>query len=924
MGATTLSAGDIGIVGFNYDNPDEFAFVALTDIGSGTEINFTDNGWKSNNAFRSNEGTFTWTASQDYATGSIINPNVSSVAFSASGDQILAYQGADTNPTFVYALNSEGSGWQSDATSSNTSALPLGLTDGTSAIALSEIDNSIYTGITSGTKAELQAAIGDPANWTGSNSSRQTIPSTSFTVTDAGGGGTGSIEIFINEIHYDNSSTDTNEGIEVAGTAGTDLTGWTIELYNGNGGSLYSTINLNGVLSDQEGGLGTKFFAKAGIQNGSPDGVALIDDTGAVVQFLSYEGSFTAVNGAAAGITSTDIGVSETSSTAVGYSLQLTGTGTSYADFTWTGPADRTYDAVNNGQTFGSGGGGGGGSLTAIYDIQGTGLVSTYDGQSVTTQGVVVGDFQLSNELNGFFIQDAFGDGNAATSDGILVYAPSSTDVQVGDFVEISGTVDEYYDMTEITNVSNISIIGSGNIAPTAVNLPFANANTLEQFEGMLVELPQSLTVSEHYNLGRYGQVTLSDGRLWQPTQVATPGAAANAVQAQNDLNRIVLDDGISTQNPDPIAYPGIGLTASNTLRNGDTVSGVTGVLDYAYGDYRVQPTQNPNFVASNPRTSAPSSVGGSLKVASFNVLNYFNGDGNGGGFPTSRGADTDEEFQRQRDKIIDGILDLDADVIGLMELENDGYGSNSAIQDLVNGLNAVQSNQTYSLVDPGFSQLGTDEIAVGLIYRDTVTEAGTAATTSSGAFADKNRQPLAQTFQDPLTGEKFTIAVNHFKSKGGTGSGADADQGDGQGNWNATRTNAANDLTNWLTGNPTGDNDPDYLIVGDLNAYAQEDPVTAIENAGYTDLVGQFNSNSEYYSYVFDGQAGTLDHALASSSLASQVTGATEWHINADEPRALDYNTEYKSPGQVNSLYAADQFRSSDHDPVVIGLDLF
>ena len=927
MTATTLSPGDIGIVGFNYDNPDEFVFVALTDIGSGTEINFTDNGWQSSGSFRSNEGTFTWTAGQDYAAGTIINPSVSSVAFSASGDQILAYQGSDSAPTFVYGLNSEGSGWQSNATSSNTSALPTGLTDGTSAIALNEIDNSIYTGITSGTKAELLAAIGDTANWSGSNSSRQTLPSNPFTVTDAGGGsGSGSVEVFINEIHYDNTSTDTNEGIEVAGTAGTDLSGWTIELYNGNGGSLYSTINLSGVLSDQQGGLGTKFFAKSGIQNGAPDGLALIDDTGAVIQFLSYEGTLTATSGTAAGMTSTDIGVKETSSTAVGDSLQLTGTGTSYADFTWASPAASTYDAINNGQTFGSGGSGGsggGGTITPIYDIQGSGLASAYDGQIVTTQGVVVGDFQLSNELNGFFIQDAFGDGNAATSDGILVYAPNSIDVQVGDFVEVTGTVDEYFDLTEITSVSKISIIGSGNIAPTAVTLPFANANTLEQYEGMLVELTDTLTVSENYNLGRYGQVTLSNGRLWQPTQVAAPGAAANAVQAQNDLNRIILDDGSSAQNPDPIAYPGTGLTASNTLRGGDTVTGVRGVLDYAFGDYRLQATQDPNFVASNSRTSAPASVGGSLKVASFNVLNYFNGNGSGGGFPTARGADTFQEFQRQRDKIIDGIIDLDEDVIGLMELENDGYGSNSAIQDLVNGLNAAQSTHTYSFVDPGSSQLGSDQIAVGLIYRDTVTQAGTAATTSSGAFADKNRQPLAQTFQDPLTGEKFTIAVNHFKSKGGSGTGADADQGDGQGNWNAMRTNAANDLTSWLASDPTGSNDSDFLIVGDLNAYSQEDPVTAIKNAGYTDLVAQFNTNSEYYSYVFDGQAGTLDHALASSSLASQVTGAAEWHINADEPRVLDYNTEFKSAGHISSLYNTDQFRSSDHDPVVIGLDL-
>lgn len=939
MVATTLSAGDISIIGFNFDDPDELAFVLLKDIGSGTEIKFTDNGWQSSGSFRSTEGIFAWTASTDLTAGTVINPAVSSVAFSASGDQILAYQGDDSNPSFIYGLNSEGSSWQSDATDSNTSALPIGLTNGTSAIALNEIDNAIYTGITSGTQAELLAAIADTANWSGSNSSRQTLPSSSFTVADAGGGSGGDgATVFINEIHYDNDGTDTNEGIEIAGTAGTDLSGWAIELYNGNGGTLYDAIALSGTLADQQNSMGTQFFARSGIQNGAPDGIALVDNTGTVVQFLSYEGTLTATEGTAAGMTSTDIGVSETSSTAVGHSLQLSGTGTTYADFTWASAAASTYDSLNNNQTFGTGSGSNSGPYTPIYDIQGSGLASAYDGQTKTTQGVVVADFQGSSELNGFFIQDATGDGNATTSDGIFIYAPNSIDVNVGDLVEVTGIVDEYYNLTQIGNVSNLSIIGSDSVAATTVNLPVVTADALEQYEGMFVQLPQTLTVSETYNLGRYGEVTLSNGRLFQPTNIHDPHldsdgdgtSDANEQQAANNLNRIILDDASTVQNSDPIAYPGTGLTASNTLRSGDKVSGVTGVISYGFGQYRIQPTAEPNFVSTNARTNAPADVGGSLKVASFNVLNYFNGDGEGGGFPTSRGADTYEEFQRQRHKIVDGIVKLDADIIGLMEIENDGYGSKSAIQDLVNGLNSAQSNYTYSFVNPGLSQLGSDEIAVGFIYRNTVSAVGSAQTTSSGAFASSNRQPLAQTFQDPITGETFTIAVNHFKSKGGTGTGADADLGDGQGNWNATRVAAANDLIAWLASDPTNSGDSDFLIVGDLNAYAKEDPIAEIQKGvddqlgtadDYTNLIAQYNMNP--YSYVFDGQAGYLDHALASSSLVSQVTGATEWHINADEPRVLDYNTEYKSAGQLTSLYDADPFRASDHDPVLIGLDL-
>lgn len=559
-------------------------------------------------------------------------------------------------------------------------------------------------------------------------------------------------------------------------------------------------------------------------------------------------------------------------------------------------------------------------SQIPIYQIQGTAPSSPYKGQTVATQGIVIGNFPGKQGLKGFFIQDPLGDGNPDTSDGIFIYAPKGIDVKIGDIVKLTGTVNEYKRLTQIEDIAKIDIVGTGSVTPTPIYLPLADK--LEPKEGMLVTFPQTLTVSGNYNLGRYGQLILSDGRLWNPTQIATPGAAAKEVEAANKLNRIILDDGSIDQNPDPIAYPAKGLKPTNTLRSGDTVRGVTGVLDYSFGDYRIQPTQKPEFIPTNPRRSKPPKVGGSLKVAAFNLLNYFNGDGSGGGFPTPRGADTYEEFQRQSQKIINSIISLDADIIGLTELENDGYATGSAVGDLVNSLNSAQSVYSYSFVNPGLSRLGNDAIAVGLIYRDTVIEAGTAATTGAGAFADKNRQPLAQTFQSASTGEKFIVAVNHFKSKGGKGIGGDADIGDGQGNWNATRTAAAKDLIDWLAADPTGGGSSKVLILGDLNAYPQEDPLTALEKAGYTNLLNLF-SDKKYYSYIYDGEAGALDYALGSPSLKDKVTGAAEWHINADEPRVLDYNVEFKTDSQVKGLYDGGLFRSSDHDPVVVGLDL-
>ncbi|NET03131.1 MAG: endonuclease [Symploca sp. SIO2B6] len=254
MAPTTLTAGDIAIIGFNFDNPDEFAFVPLVNIGTGTEIKFTDNGWLSSGSFRSNEGTFTWTATQDYTAGSVINPSLSSVAFSASGDQILAYQGEDSNPTFIYALNSEGSTgeWQSDATSSNTSALPTGLINGETAVALPEIDNAIYTGITSGTKAELLSAISNSTNWSGSNSTRQIITNSPFTVTDAGGSTT-TQDLFISE-YVEGSSN--NKAIEIFNGTGAaiDLAaeGYTLEFYFNGNTSPSTTINLSGTITNND------------------------------------------------------------------------------------------------------------------------------------------------------------------------------------------------------------------------------------------------------------------------------------------------------------------------------------------------------------------------------------------------------------------------------------------------------------------------------------------------------------------------------------------------------------------------------------------------------------------------------------------------------------------------------------------------
>ncbi|HEJ4624440.1 ExeM/NucH family extracellular endonuclease [Pseudomonas aeruginosa] len=598
----------------------------------------------------------------------------------------------------------------------------------------------------------------------------------------------------------------------------------------------------------------------------------------------------------------------------------------------WLGyPRDTLANLGQHGA--GEPGGGEEAGLRPIHEVQGAGAESPLVNQRVAIEGVVVGDFQNASELKGFYVQqeDATVDGDPATSEGIFVYdGGNGSDVKLGDRVRVTGQVREFNGLTELVGPLQVSVLASGVALPTpaGISLPLASADALERYEGMRVQLRQTLTVNEVYNLGRYGEVLLSSGgRQMTPTNVVAPGEQAKAMQARNDLDRILLDDGRSGQNPDPIRYPAPELSAYNSLRVGDRTSAIDGVLDYSAGSYRIQPLQTPTFEAANPRPAQPA-VEGRLRVASFNVLNYFNGDGKGGGFPTSRGANTAEEFQRQKAKIVAAILASKADIVGLMEIENDGYGEFSAIADLVNGLNAsLPQGQRYAFVNPNRAKLGSDEIAVGLIYRgDKVRTYRSAAVLDSSVnpeFDDtRNRPTLAQTFQEINGGERLTIAVNHLKSKGSACDG-DPDTGDGQGNCNLTRARAAQALVDWLAGDPTGAKEPDRLIIGDLNSYAKEDPVNVIRSAGYTDLVARQAGAGKGYSYVFSGQSGYLDHALANASLARQVRGAVEWHINADEPRVLDYNVEFKTPRQQDSLYNAEPYRASDHDPVVIGIDL-
>ncbi len=600
--------------------------------------------------------------------------------------------------------------------------------------------------------------------------------------------------------------------------------------------------------------------------------------------------------------------------------------------------------------------------ITPIHTIQGTEASSPLQGQTVTVEGIVVASFPGSGGLSGFFLQEEDGDADQdpRSSEGIFVYDPAGLfGGGVGERVRLSGTVAEYLSsatgisgapvassLTQVTALTTLERKGNAPL-PTAATLflPVADELAFEAVEGMAVTVLAAsgpLTVTNTFGLGRYGQVGLSSGgRMSQFTQFNAPDAAAYGAYL-DDLSKrtIQLDDGSTRQNPDPVIYGrgGEPLSALNPLRGGDTIASISGVLDQRFDGYRVQSTSGANVLATNPRSSKAPPVRGTLKIAGFNLLNYFNGNGSGianaaGGFPTARGADTLVELERQRAKTVAAILGLDADIIAYNELENDGYGPSGAAQQLVDSINQAVGANVYSFIRPAASLLqpdgrfGGDEITVGFFYRnDRVRQAtGTSvAALQSGSFDQGSnriqRPALAVSFErldgGMGTGEQLTTVVTHLKSKGSSAGGSgDADAGDGQGLSNGSRTRAAAELADWLASSPTGLNDPDVLILGDLNSYLKEDPITTLAARGYESLYGP-----DSYSYQFNGQWGSLDHMLASSSLAAQLGSACKWAINSDEAVVLDYNTEFKSASQINSFYNADPFRSSDHDPLLAG----
>ncbi|GAA3223911.1 ExeM/NucH family extracellular endonuclease [Oerskovia jenensis] len=787
--------------------------------------------------------------------------------------------------------------------------------------------------------------------------------------------------VVINEAYLNGGSANApylNKFVELYNptAADIDLTGWSVQYRSATGtGASNGVVPLTGTI--KAGG----YYLVQGASNGANGAALPTPDATGTIAPQGQNGTLALVRSASA--------ITITPGSVVGNAqvVDLLGYGTSNTFETAAAPAgtantvpgslnraagadtdDNSKDfAVSSTVTPQNSGGGSGpgpdpepGTARTIAEIQGTGDASPFVGQTVTTRGVVTATYP-SGGFDGLYIQTAGsgGDLDLAThtaSDGLFVYSKAAaTALQVGQHVEVTGVVSEYFGLTQVTPAATgwkVLTDPAEVVKPANVAYP-ATAADREKLEGMLVQPAGDYVVADNYDTNYYGSVVLASGTepLRQPTSVGRPGSAeAAAAVADANARRINLDDGATTNfnNAANKAKPLPYLTGGAPVRVGALATFTSPVvLDYRFDGWNFQPVTEltpANAAAvqpatfANTRTDAPEAVGGDVTVAAFNVLNYFTTTGDqvsGCQFYTdregnpitvrtgcdARGAANAANLQRQETKIVAAINALDADVVSIQEIENSkvfGKNRDAALSTLTDRLNAAAGAGTWAFVpSPAALPASEDVIRTAFIYRPAAVETVGASVIHDVAAFDNAREPLAQTFRvaggEPST--DFVVIANHFKSKG-SGSGADADQGDGQGASNASRVKQATALATFADQVSTAAGTDKVLLAGDFNSYAQEDPIKVLTDAGYVDL----GPTTGKETYLFDGLVGSLDHVLASPGAAAAVTDTDIWNINSVEPIANEYS---RFNYNVSNLYDTTAFRSSDHDPIVVGLEL-
>jgi hypothetical protein len=532
------------------------------------------------------------------------------------------------------------------------------------------------------------------------------------------------------------------------------------------------------------------------------------------------------------------------------------------------------------------------GNTIPISSVQGKGYRSPLVDSDVTISGIVT---HISTG-GGFYLENSEPRKDGAASRAIFIAddkLPGS--VQSGQRLEISGRVTETGSgrdtLTALTEISRHRVCGGYEELPvTTAELPM-DSPMRESLEGMRVELGQSLTVTDVYQLAK-GEVTLSpDGVLRIPTEVAMPGVFAQRLEQKN------RSAGIVANLPSPPAPVPVG----------SVVRTVTGVMGHNGRDQQLFPERMPTFEVPSPPALEPA-ANGHIRIVSSNLLNFFNGDGSGGGFPTERGAKSPVEFAAQSNRTRAVMERIQPHLLAVQELENDGFGPDSAAHSLLTLLNAAGKDD-WAFIAPGNGPIGGDVITVGLYYRQDILEAiGPPQTLDSDPFTGLSRRPLAQAFRERRSGKTFLVAANHLKSKGSCpDDGPNMNQRDGQGCWNRARVEAVNAQLPWLAELAKREGTGNILVLGDMNAWRNEDPIRQFADAGYVDLVEHL-AGLPQHSFLYWGQTGTLDYTFASPPMAEFARHAVIWHINADWPR----NMEQFEPW----------LRASDHDPVIVDFD--
>lgn len=535
---------------------------------------------------------------------------------------------------------------------------------------------------------------------------------------------------------------------------------------------------------------------------------------------------------------------------------------------------------------------------TPIAIVQGDGYQSAMAGSQALVRGIVT---RLDPD-RGFYMEEPGSDSSRETSNAIFIedqalsreVKPGHVTILLGQVAELGHAKDT---LTALTGISDYRLCGSGqNLPATELELPL-DSRQRETVESMRVTIRQMLTVADVYKLHQ-GELTLSAlGPLRVPTEDLLPGPSAISQAKRNrDWSVHATSAGMGT----PVLLSGslIG-----------TVSGVMGNHGSGQNLLLEHPLHDRRFGSSLPQLpELPGPEKGTIRMVSFNLMNFFNGDGRGGGFPAARGAKTLTEFLAQSNRIRSAFDRFQPHLLAVQELENDGFGRHSAAQSLT-GLLKGSGNKNWAVIESDSGRIGNDAITVGLFYRADLLEAlGVPHILEGPPFSHLSRQPLAQLFRDRSTGKRFLVAVNHFKSKGRCPkSGENADQRDGQGCWNPARVDAARAVAEWVLGLAQQAGTDRSIILGDLNSWRQSDPVRTLRQKGFTDLV-ELLAGLPQYSYVYRGEAGTLDYAFASEGMLAAVSHAAIWHINAKWPQKMDLPQPF--------------LRSSDHDPVVVDLD--